>query len=114
MRFALLLFDTEGYWEAVSPQEMEAALAEHAAFAEYLRAKGVTFSGEALHPSKEARSLRPSKDGVVAADGPFVALREELAGFYLVDCAGVEKAEQIARRCPLGAGIEIRPVWEGQ
>ncbi|SDK33749.1 YciI family protein [Nonomuraea jiangxiensis] len=112
MKFALLLFDPEDYWESVSEEEMGTALAEHVAFAEELRKRGVVFSGEALKPAKEARSLRPSEEGPVPADEPFVALRQELAGFYLIECADLDEATEIARRCPLGAGIEIRPVWE--
>ncbi|MFI7617144.1 YciI family protein [Nonomuraea terrae] len=112
MKFALLLFDPEDYWDSVSEEEMGAAVAEHAAFAAYLRERGIPFSGEALKPAAEARSLRPSGDGPVAADEPFMALRQDLAGFYLIECAGLDEAEEIARRCPIGAGIEIRPVWE--
>ncbi|WP_188196181.1 YciI family protein [Nonomuraea sp. SYSU D8015] len=111
MKYALLLFDPEGYWESVSEAEMKAALEEHAAFARYLSERGIPFSGEAFKPSAEARTLRPADGGVRAADVPFVPLNEELAGFYLVECAGMEEAEEIARHCPTGAGIEIRPVW---
>ncbi|MEV0819829.1 YciI family protein [Nonomuraea rubra] len=112
MKFALLLFDPENYWESVSEEEMGAALAEHAAFAQYLRERGIPFTGEALKPAAEARSLRPSDRGPVSAPGPFVALSQDLAGYYLVECADLDEAEEIARHCPLGAGLEIRPVWE--
>lgn len=109
MKYALLLFDPEGYWESVSEEEMKAAIEEHEAFARYLAERGVPFSGEAFKPSAEARTLRAA-DGA-AADGPFGRLREELAGFYLVECADLAEAEEIARHCPMGAGVEIRPVW---
>ncbi|GAA4972243.1 hypothetical protein HD597_007115 [Nonomuraea thailandensis] len=113
MKFALLLFDPENYWESVSEEEMEAALAEHAAFGSHLRERGIAFSGEALKPAAQARSLRPSDQGPVSTGGPFVALSQDLAGYYLIDCADLDEAEEIARHCPLGAGIEIRPVWDG-
>ncbi|MFI6299961.1 YciI family protein [Nonomuraea sp. NPDC050790] len=112
MKFALLLFDAEGYWDRVSPDEMGAAVAEHAAFAAYLREKGVAFSGEAVKPAAEAWSLRPSPQGPISRRGPMVELRQDLAGFYVIECAGAREAEEIARRCPLGAGIEIRPIWD--
>jgi hypothetical protein len=116
MRFALLMFDPEGYWETVGEEEMAAALAEHEAFGRYLRDLGVPFSGVALRPSMEARTLRPSGDPAapppLASDGPYVALREDLAGFYLVECADIDEAEYIAGHCPMGAGIEIRPIWD--
>ncbi|NRQ36605.1 hypothetical protein HII36_32935 [Nonomuraea sp. NN258] len=108
MKFALLLFDQEGYWESVSREEMGAAVAEHQAFAVHLRERGVPFFGEAFKPGAAARTLRP---GRAAADGPFVALRQELAGFYVVECADLDEAEEIAARCPMGAGVEIRPIW---
>jgi hypothetical protein len=111
MKFALLLFDPEGYWESVSEKEMAAAVEEHAAFARFLAERAIPFSGEAFKPSAEARTLRPTDAGPAATGGPFVQLREELAGIYLVECADLEEAEEIARHCPLGAGIEIRPIW---
>ena len=112
MKFALLLFDPEGYWESVTESQMKTALDEHAAFAQYLHERGVAFSGEALKPGSEARSLRPGGDGVVSAGGPFVKLRQDLAGFYIIECADLDEAERIASRCPVGAGVEIRPLWE--
>ncbi|MGN9842785.1 YciI family protein [Nonomuraea sp. H19] len=113
MKFALLLFDPEGYWEQVSEEQMKAAIEEHAAFARYLEERGVAFSGEAFKPGTEARALRRSAGGgVEAADGAFMPLAQDLAGFYLVECADLGEAEEIARHCPTGAGIEIRPVWQ--
>jgi hypothetical protein len=112
MKYALLLFDPEGYWDDASEEEMKAAVEEHAAFGRYLAGRGVPYSGEAFHPGSAARTLRAAAGGA-AADGPFVALREELAGFYLVECENMAEAEEIARHCPIGAGIEIRPVWAG-
>ncbi|MFI6510481.1 YciI family protein [Streptosporangium sp. NPDC050855] len=112
MKFALLLFDPGNHWDSISQEETGAALAEHEAFARYLRERGTAFSGEALEPAKEARSLRPSGRKPVVADGPFVPLRQEPAGHHLIGCADLDEAEEIARHCPLGAGIEIRPVRE--
>jgi hypothetical protein len=112
MRIALLLFDTEDYWTSVSEKEMEEALTQHAAFAQGLRERGIAFSGEAVRPGTDARSLRPSEEGPVSADGPFVPLSQDLAGFYLIECADMGEAEEIARRCRMGAGIEIRPIWD--
>lgn len=112
MKFALLLFDLKGYWESVSSEEMQAALAEHAAFAQYLSDQRITYSAQAVKPAREARTLRPSNQGPVSTAGPFVALDEDLAGFYVIECADLDEAEKIARHCPMGAGIEIRPVWD--
>ncbi|MFI6392644.1 YciI family protein [Nonomuraea sp. NPDC050547] len=112
MKFALLLFDPEGYWDAVSTEEMASALAAHQAFARYLDGRGVAYTGQALHPEREARTLRPAADGPAATGGPFTPRRAEFAGFYVVECTDLDEAEEVARKCPIGAGIEIRPIWE--
>ncbi|WP_336207838.1 YciI family protein [Nonomuraea sp. LPB2021202275-12-8] len=70
MKFMLLLFDAEHYWERVSPDQMGEALAGHQAFAEFLTRRGVAFSGEAVKPSNEARTLRPYGATMTVADGP--------------------------------------------
>jgi hypothetical protein len=110
MKVMLLLYDVEDYWEQVSPEQMGEAVAEHRAFGEFLARRGVVFSAEAVKPSSEARTLRPEGDVV---DGPFVPSRQELAGFYLVECEDLDEAVELARHCPMGAGIEVRPVWDG-
>ncbi|MER5646059.1 YciI family protein [Streptosporangium sp. NPDC002524] len=111
MRFMLSLFDPEGYWDSVSEEQMGAALDEHRAFARFLGERGIEFSGEAVMPAGEAVTLRPSDDGVSVAKAPFAERREDFAGFYLVDCADLEEALEIAAHCPMGAGVEVRPVW---
>jgi hypothetical protein len=43
-------------------------------------------------------------------DGPFTEAKEVLAGYYVVDCAGLERAAEIAARLPEApySPIEIR------
>ena len=51
----------------------------------------------------------------VLTDGPYAETKEQLAGFFLIDCETRERAEQIAARfaCP-GDVIELRPaMWAG-
>jgi hypothetical protein len=51
---------------------------------------------------------------VVISDGPFAETKEQMGGFYLVDCADLDEAIEIASKIPgakLGS-IEVRPVWE--
>jgi hypothetical protein len=51
---------------------------------------------------------------LVVADGPFAETKEQIAGFYVIDCEDLDEAIEIASRNP-GARygtIEVRPVWE--
>lgn len=74
---------------------------------------GEIVSGCALGDPTHARVVR--FDGEPrAADGPYAQGDEHLAGFFVIDVATQERAEEIAAAfsCP-GDTVELRPVWEG-
>lgn len=74
---------------------------------------GEIVSGCALGDPAHARVVR--FDGEPrAADGPYAQGDEHLAGFFVIDVATQERAEEIAAAfsCP-GDTVELRPVWEG-
>jgi hypothetical protein len=55
------------------------------------------------------------RDGVPAiTDGPFAEAKEQLAGYYVVDCESIERATEIATRDPASRlwTIEVRPVMD--
>ena len=55
------------------------------------------------------------RDGqTVSTDGPFAEAKELLAGFYLVECEGIDRAVEIAGRLPEAEFglIEVRPVLD--
>jgi hypothetical protein len=65
-----------------------------------------------LGATKKARTLRGPGAGLVV-DGPFAETKEQLLGFYVVDCASDEAAIEAARdlrRVNPSAVYEIRPV----
>ena len=51
---------------------------------------------------------------VLTADGPFAETKEQMGGFFLVDCKDLDEAIELASKIP-GARhgtIEVRPIWE--
>jgi hypothetical protein len=51
---------------------------------------------------------------VVTFDGPFAETKEQMGGYYVVDCKDLDEAIEIASKIP-GAregSIEVRPIWE--
>ena len=55
------------------------------------------------------------RDGeVLTTDGPFAETKEQVGGFYLVDCKDLDEAIDIAAKIPGAAvgSIEVRPIWE--
>ncbi len=115
MKYMLLIYDRDDYFEA-PPEEVASGLEQHGAFAAYLQGRGAPFSGEALYGSKTATTVRKADngDGYLVTDGPYVELRENLGGFYLIDAADLDDAIEVAKRCPADHAVEVRPVWTSE
>lgn len=73
-------------------------------------------TGEPLHPTHTATTVRLRNGQVTVFDGPFAETREMLAGFYLVDAKDLNEAIQLAAGIPPAkyGSIEVRPVRELQ
>ncbi|HEU5378177.1 MAG TPA: YciI family protein [Ktedonobacteraceae bacterium] len=109
MRYAMLIYGTESAANA-SQDEM----ASYAAFGRELSERGILLSDEALHPAYSATTVRVREGKVLTADGPFAETKEQLGGFYLLDCRDLDEAIELASRNP-GArtgSVEIRPILE--
>ena len=67
--------------------------------------------GYELRPTNEATSVRFTNGKPKTFDGPFAETKEQLLGFYIVDCESLEAAIEVARSLPSVRTIfEIRPV----
>jgi hypothetical protein len=112
MKYMLMLFEKETDWSQVAQEELDGALRDHQKFAEFLRERGVAFSGEALQPQGTATTLRPDGDDMIITDGPYVELKENLGGFYIIEARDLDEALEIAKRCPTGVATEVRPIQQ--
>jgi hypothetical protein len=66
-----------------------------------------------LMPTTAATTLRKHTDPPLVLDGPYAETKEQLLGFYLIDCADLEAALQVARdlgKANPGGAYEVRPV----
>ena len=114
MRYALLICGDDAAMLATSPEEGAAQLAEYVAFGEEMGTRGVLQGGERLRPTSDATTVRVRDGEVLTADGPFAETKEQIGGFYLVDCKDLDEAIEVAAKIP-GARhgtIEVRPIWE--
>jgi hypothetical protein len=83
---------------------------------EEIEASGEFVNGAALADPATARTVRV-RDGVPATtDGPFAESKEQLAGYYVLDCESMERAVEIAARDPAARlwSVEVRPVMAEQ
>ena len=66
-----------------------------------------------LMPTTTATTLRKDQDPPLVIDGPFAETKEQLLGFYIVDCADLDDALDVARelgKANPGGAYEIRPL----
>ncbi|WP_330473128.1 YciI family protein [Terrabacter sp. C0L_2] len=96
-------------------EEREAGSAWFDGMLAELSASGELKGGEALGDPASSRILRWDGSGHVATDGPYAEAKEHLAGFFLLDVASRERAEELAVNfAGPGDTVELRPayVWE--
>ena len=114
MRFmASLIFD-EAEMHGVTGEQMEEIASEMNQYNDELRKAGVMLAGEGLGPSRMARTLRWGEAGKpVATDGPFAESKEQLGGFWILECGNLDEAVEWAGRAPIRSGaLEVRPIVE--
>jgi hypothetical protein len=114
MRYLLMICTDESAIGALGAEEGAAMLAGYEAFGEEMGRRGVLLGGERLRPTTDATTVRVRQDELLVADGPFAETKEQVGGFYLVDCKDLDEAIEVASRIP-GAQhgtIEVRPIWE--
>ena len=109
MQYLLLIYENE----ATTPQD-EAEFGKWMKYTEDLKTSGCLRAGEALQPTSTATTVRVKNGKVVTTDGPFAETKEQLGGYYVVDCKDLDEAIQWASRIPsVGRGpVEVRAVMK--
>ncbi len=88
MKYLLALYGEESGWDDVSPEEMRAGMEPWNQFEKQVVDAGVKVAGEGLQPSATATTVKVGEgDERIVTDGPFAETKEQLGGFYLMDCA---------------------------
>jgi hypothetical protein len=114
MRYLLLIYGDEAQAMQMSEEEQDALTNEYWAFTNAIQASGVREGGEALLPTSTATTVRVRNGATLTTDGPFAETKEQLGGFYLVNCKNLDEAIEWAAKIP-GAktgSIEVRPIME--
>jgi len=116
MQYAILCYHDEGTVGALSQEEDDALMADLAVVRRELVAEGRLGPVARLMPTTAATTLREGREPLVI-DGPFAETKEQLLGFYVVECASLEEAIEVARRlmvpraaAGLRSALEVRPI----
>lgn len=111
MRYMLLVYDCRRYTEGSAESEQKIAAVR--AFIEMCEERGVLEAYDPLQTADTATTVRVRDDEALFTDGPFAETREQLGGYFIVDCDR-DEALELAAKCPMAAegAMEIRPILE--
>jgi hypothetical protein len=116
MRYMMLIYTQEAPG-AMNECEVEDLKQRHRAVIEETAKAGIFRGAEPLEPTSTATTLRVQDGQVLATDGPFAETKEQLAGYYILDCKDLDEAIYWGSRIPTSCGgrkgsLEIRPIQE--
>lgn len=114
MRYMCLIYENEALAAKRSEAEQQAVFAEYFQFSTTVRDAGVLVGGDPLLETNTATTVRIRDGDTVTTDGPFAETREQLGGYYILDCKDLDHALSLAAKIP-GAkhgSIEVRPIME--
>jgi hypothetical protein len=114
MRYMLLIYGDEAAWNALSDAEQGAQFAEYAAFSTWLEERGWMRAGDPLADTDQATTVRVRDGQTLTTDGPFAETKEQLGGYYIIECDHLDQAIDAASRIPAarGGSIEVRPLHD--
>jgi len=97
-------------WERLSEEEQKAVYSDYQAINE---TPGVTPSDVWLQPPETATTVRVQDGKTLTTDGPFVAVKEAIGGYFFFEADDLDAAIELASRVPaarMGGAVEVRPV----
>ena len=115
MRYMFLIYSRERDFAEAAAEDREKVKAGHWAVMDETRRKGVFLAGDPLQPTATATTVRKENGMPLVLDGPFAETKEQLAGYYILDCENLDEAIEWAAKIPTACKgeegcIEIRPI----
>jgi hypothetical protein len=113
MQYAILCYHDEKVTCAWSKEQDDAVMAKLGGVMDKLSRQGKLGPVARLLPTTAATTLRKDREQPIVIDGPFAETKEQLLGFYIVDCQSLDEVLEIARELGAanpGGAYEIRPV----
>jgi hypothetical protein len=112
MLYAILCYNDEDFVGSWTKEQDAAVMQKLSVVQDQLTRQGRLGPVARLLPTTSATTLRKD-DPPVVLDGPYAETKEQLLGFYIVDCNNLEEAVEVARDLGAanpGGAYEIRPV----
>lgn len=113
MLYAILCYQSEDVVCSWSKEHEDGVMGKLMTVQQKLAEKGKLGPVARLLPTTAATTLRKDREPPLVIDGPFAETKEQLLGFYVIDCASMDEALEFARdlgKVNPGGAYEIRPV----
>jgi hypothetical protein len=110
MQYMILIYCDEKHWSTMTEEQMNAGFAEYMTYSKEMALAGVLKGGASLHPTATATTVRVRDGKTATTDGPFAETKEQLGGYYIVECPNLDEAIKWAAKCPDAkrGSIEVR------
>ena len=113
-KYVALIYGDESQTATMAPEDGAKMMQAYREYTEKAMAAGVFNAGEGLQATSTATTIKVRDGQLSTTDGPFAETKEQLGGFYLLDCKDLDEAIEWAAKIP-GAShgsVEVRPVIE--
>ena len=112
MQYMLLIYGDQNGWESRGEEERGQIFQAYGAFTQELQGSGAMVAGDALQPTQTATTVRVRDGETLLSDGPFAEIKEQLGGYYILDCEDLDVALRYAAMIPSAryGSVEVRPV----
>jgi hypothetical protein len=115
MKYLCTIYGDESQMANLTPEQGSEMMEAYGAFGE--EAGDAILAGEGLQPTSTATTVRVRDGERMLTDGPFAETKEQLGGFYLLECGSLDEAIELAAKIPgaQSGSVEVRPVmnYEG-
>lgn len=114
MKYLVLIYDAEESGPAPGTPEFDAYMGRWTEVDQAFKDAKVFVAGEALEPSSTATRVRVRGGKQETMDGPFAETKEQLGGYYLLDCKDLDEAIKYAAMLPVEdtGTLEVRPIMD--
>ena len=110
MKYVALIYGDQAGWDALSEEEQQQVMGRYIALGQ----ESIVTGGSELEDPDTATTVRVRNGERLTTDGPFAETKEQLGGFYLLDCGSIDEALEFAARIPAAqrGAVEVRPLVE--
>jgi hypothetical protein len=112
MQYLMMIYRDDAASAALTPEARQNMMARYNKVNEEMTEAGAYIGGNPLTPATTATTVRVRSGKVQTTDGPFAETKEQLGGYFLLECKDLDEAIQWAAKIPHAAecAVEVRPI----